>query len=124
MGIHRRRADPECPENHEADSREDQNFGRAQRGPESAGVQLRGLHHHVRPHAGGGDGERSCGELFPVRADRENGRGRETAIGFINRNLFFEENAPSTLAPCPFHLFPPPPPCPPGTDGRRLSTLR
>ena len=40
---------------------------RVQQGPEETRVQLRRLDHHLRPHAGGRDGQRPSGRLLPLR---------------------------------------------------------
>jgi len=48
------------------DSHHDAGVRRIQSRSEAARIQLRGIHHNLRPHAGSRDGQRSSHRLFPI----------------------------------------------------------
>jgi Methyladenine glycosylase len=66
LAIRRRSPATESLENHASDPRHDARVRRVQPRSEAAGIQLRGIHRHVRPHAGGRDGQRPSHGLFSI----------------------------------------------------------
>ncbi len=66
LAIRRRSPATESLENHASDPRHDARVRRVQPRSEAAGIQLRGIHRDVRPHAGGRDGQRPSHGLFSI----------------------------------------------------------
>jgi 3-methyladenine DNA glycosylase Tag len=73
LGIRGRQAQTERLEDHEADPAELETVRRPEQGAEAPRLQVRGVHHLLRLHAGGRHGERSRGGVLPVRARRAPG---------------------------------------------------
>jgi len=66
LAIRRRSAATESLENHAPDPRHDARVRHVQPRSEAAGIQLRGIHRDLRPHAGGRDGQRPSSRLLSI----------------------------------------------------------